>query len=114
MKFFPLWGLLPLMDILLTADLHSKLTWFRWLESQAEKYELIGIAGDFLDLFSSVDPKTHQSQPQYFCGGFRAKRKLRFVLGIMTESTISRTLVLRLRFRYQSCTGFPKPPFATI
>ena len=46
------------MDILLTADLHSTPRWFRWLESQAEKYELIGIAGDFLDLFSSVDPKT--------------------------------------------------------
>ncbi len=46
------------MGILLTADLHSKLTWFHWLESQADKYRLIGIAGDLLDLFSSVDPKS--------------------------------------------------------
>lgn len=46
------------MLVLLIADLHSKPRWFHWLESQAEKYQLIGIAGDLLDLFSPVDPKS--------------------------------------------------------
>ena len=64
------------MDILLTADLHSKLTWFRWLESQAEKYELIGIAGDFLDLFSSVDPKTQSIAATVFLRRLSGKTKV--------------------------------------
>jgi Icc-related predicted phosphoesterase len=64
------------MDILLTADLHSKLTWFGWLESQAEKYELIGIAGDLLDLFSSVDPKTQSIAATAFLRRLSGKTKV--------------------------------------
>ena len=64
------------MDILLTADLHSKPRWFRWLESQAEKYELIGIAGDLLDLFSSVDPKTQSIAATAFLRRLSSKTKV--------------------------------------
>jgi Icc-related predicted phosphoesterase len=42
------------MKVLLTADLHSNPDWFRWLEEEAGKYELIGIAGDLLDAFGKV------------------------------------------------------------
>jgi hypothetical protein len=42
------------MKVLLTADLHSNPGWFRWLEEEAGKYELICIAGDLLDAFSKV------------------------------------------------------------
>lgn len=64
------------MVLLLTADLHSKLRWFRWLESQAEKYELIGIAGDLLDLFSSVDPKTQSITATAFLRRLSSKTKV--------------------------------------
>ena len=42
------------MKILLTADLHCKEDWFRWLEEEASKYELVSIAGDLLNIFSKV------------------------------------------------------------
>jgi hypothetical protein len=61
------------MDILLTADLHSKSRWFRWLESQAE---LIGIAGDLWDLFSSVDPKTQSIAATSFLRRLSTKTKV--------------------------------------
>ena len=39
------------MKLLLTADLHFRLDWFRWLLEQAPNYDLICIAGDLLDMF---------------------------------------------------------------
>ena len=45
------------MKILLTADLHCKEDWFRWLEDEASKYELVSIAGDLLNIFSKVPIK---------------------------------------------------------
>ena len=42
------------MKVLLTADLHCNQGWFRWLEEEAGKYELICIAGDLLNIFSKV------------------------------------------------------------
>src|SRR4029077_9345729 len=39
------------MKILLTADLHYREEWFRWLSTRAGDYDLICIAGDLLDMF---------------------------------------------------------------
>ena len=39
------------MKILLTADLHYREHWFRWLLDRAADYDLICIAGDLLDMF---------------------------------------------------------------
>lgn len=39
------------MKALLTADLHNRRDWYRWLITQAENYDLICIAGDLLDAF---------------------------------------------------------------
>jgi hypothetical protein len=41
------------MKLLLTADLHFRLHWFRWLIEQAPSYDLVCIAGDLLDMFNA-------------------------------------------------------------
>jgi Icc-related predicted phosphoesterase len=41
------------MKLLVTADLHFRLQWFRWLIEQAPDFDLICIAGDLLDMFRS-------------------------------------------------------------
>jgi len=39
------------MRLLLTAELHYRLAWFKWLEAQAVHYDAIVICGDLLDVF---------------------------------------------------------------
>jgi metallophosphoesterase superfamily enzyme len=39
------------MKLLLTADFHYGLHWFRWLIEQAPSCDLVCIAGDLLDMF---------------------------------------------------------------
>jgi Calcineurin-like phosphoesterase len=39
------------MRLLLTAELHYRLAWFKWLEAQAIHYDAIAISGDLLDVF---------------------------------------------------------------
>ena len=39
------------MKVLLTADLHFRFDWFRWLIEQAPNYDLVCIVGDLLDMF---------------------------------------------------------------
>jgi predicted MPP superfamily phosphohydrolase len=41
------------MKLLITADLHYRLHWFRWLIEQAPDFDLVCIAGDLLDMFAS-------------------------------------------------------------
>jgi predicted MPP superfamily phosphohydrolase len=41
------------MRLLLTADLHFRVHWFRWLIEQAPSYDLVCIAGDLLDMFNA-------------------------------------------------------------
>jgi predicted MPP superfamily phosphohydrolase len=41
------------MKLLITADLHFRPHWFRWLIEQAPSFELVCIAGDLLDMFKS-------------------------------------------------------------
>jgi predicted MPP superfamily phosphohydrolase len=41
------------MKLLVTADLHFRLHWFRWLIEQAPDFDLVCIAGDLLDMFKS-------------------------------------------------------------
>jgi Calcineurin-like phosphoesterase len=43
----------PQMKSLLTADLHFRIDWFRWLIGQAPNYDLVCIAGDLLDMFDN-------------------------------------------------------------
>ena len=45
------------MKLLLTADLHYRLHWFRWLIEQAPSYDLVCIAGDLLDMFEVESTK---------------------------------------------------------
>jgi DNA repair exonuclease SbcCD nuclease subunit len=40
------------MKIFITADVHYRERWFRWLINRAKNYDLICIAGDLLDTFS--------------------------------------------------------------
>ena len=49
------------MKILITADLHYREHWFRWLIKQSEDYDLICIAGDLLDLFKG-EPRMEQAE----------------------------------------------------
>jgi predicted MPP superfamily phosphohydrolase len=39
------------MKLLIIADLHFRLHWFRWLIEQAPNFDLVCIAGDLLDMF---------------------------------------------------------------
>jgi len=48
------------MKLLITADLHYREHWFRWLLIRAGEYDLICIAGDLLDMFSGK-PKIVQA-----------------------------------------------------
>jgi hypothetical protein len=47
------------MRLLLTADLHCRLPWFKWLEAQALRYDAVVISGDLLDVFHK-EPLKHQ------------------------------------------------------
>src|ERR1700736_4021493 len=49
------------MKLLITADLHFRLHWFRWLIEQAQDFDLICVAGDLLDMFSS-ESRTAQAR----------------------------------------------------
>ena len=49
------------MKILITADLHLRNKWFAWLLAQAPYFDLIAIAGDLLDMFSST-PRLDQTR----------------------------------------------------
>jgi Icc-related predicted phosphoesterase len=51
------WFLMRQMKLLLTADLHFRVDWFRWLLEQAPNYDLICIAGDLLDMFDNKSPE---------------------------------------------------------
>jgi Icc-related predicted phosphoesterase len=54
------------MKLLLTADLHHRRAWFDWLLEQARDYDLIGIAGDLLDMFSGVPRPVQADDVQRF------------------------------------------------
>jgi Icc-related predicted phosphoesterase len=45
------------MKILLTSDLHLSLPWFEWLIAKGPAFDLVCVAGDFLDLFKEPKPK---------------------------------------------------------
>jgi len=49
------------MRLLLTAELHYRLSWFKWLQAQAVHYEAIAICGDLLDVFYK-EPLKRQAQ----------------------------------------------------
>lgn len=49
------------MKLLLTADLHFRIHWFRWLIEQAPSYDLVCIAGDLLEMFKS-ETRTEQAR----------------------------------------------------
>jgi predicted MPP superfamily phosphohydrolase len=41
------------MRLLLTADLHYRIHWFRWLIEKVPDFDLVCVAGDLLDMFRS-------------------------------------------------------------
>jgi Calcineurin-like phosphoesterase len=49
------------MKLLITADLHYRLHWFRWLIEEAPNFDLVCIAGDLLDMFKS-ETQTEQAR----------------------------------------------------
>ena len=49
------------MKLHITADLHFRLHWFRWLIEQAPTYDLVCISGDLLDMFKS-ETRTEQAR----------------------------------------------------
>ena len=49
------------MKILITADVHFRQHWFRWLIEEGASYDLICIAGDLLDMFGS-EPRIAQAR----------------------------------------------------
>lgn len=48
------------MKILITADLHYREHWFRWLIERGANYDLVCIAGDLLNMFND-EPRTEQA-----------------------------------------------------
>jgi predicted phosphodiesterase len=48
------------MKVLITADLHYREHWFRWLIERRADYDLICVAGDLLDMFDN-EPRTDQA-----------------------------------------------------
>jgi predicted phosphodiesterase len=46
--------------VLVTADLHFQKPWFEWIIQEAPRFEVILIAGDFLDMFKA-EPRTTQA-----------------------------------------------------
>lgn len=65
------------MKILITADLHYREHWFRWLTEQAANYDLICIAGDLLDMFNGL-PRMEQ-----------ASEVTRWIRELATETTVA-------------------------
>ena len=49
------------MKLHITADLHFRLHWFRWLIEQAPTYDLVCISADLLDMFKSETRTEHQT-----------------------------------------------------
>jgi predicted phosphodiesterase len=49
------------MKILITADLHYRERWFRWLIEQGANYDLVCMAGDLLDMFKG-EPRMEKAR----------------------------------------------------
>jgi Icc-related predicted phosphoesterase len=49
------------MKIFITADLHYREHWFRWLLSRASDFDLVCIAGNLLDMFRE-EPRMVQAR----------------------------------------------------
>jgi hypothetical protein len=52
------------MKILLTSALYLSLPWFEWLIAKGPAFNLVCIAGDFLDLFSKESKLKQVAQVQ--------------------------------------------------
>jgi predicted MPP superfamily phosphohydrolase len=88
------------MKVLLTADLHSNPAWFRWLEEEAEKYDLICIAGDLLDAFSKVVLGDQAAQVKGFLYRLAGKTCVAVCSGNHDETEIVPPLLLSAEPRY--------------
>jgi hypothetical protein len=60
------------MTIFITADLHYREHWFRWLLDRAADYDLLCIVGDLLDMFYR-EPRWHR--PGRSVDGFASWRR---------------------------------------
>jgi hypothetical protein len=88
------------MKVLLTADLHSNLDWFRWLEEEAGKYELVCIAGDLLDAFSKVVLGDQAAQAKGFLYRLAGKTSVAVCSGNHDETEIVPPSLLSAEPRY--------------
>lgn len=53
------------MKILLTADLHSRREWYRWLLDHARDSDLVCIAGDLMDMFLRLEAQASFLREQW-------------------------------------------------
>ena len=88
------------MKVLLTADLHSNPGWFRWLEEEAGKYDLICIAGDLLDAFSKVVLGDQAAQVKGFLYRLAGKTSVAVCSGNHDETEIVPPLLTGAEPRY--------------
>lgn len=64
------------MRLLLTADLRYRLSWFKWVETQAGQYDAITIAGDLLDVFNKESLPRQIKQATNWLRSLATKRKV--------------------------------------
>ena len=78
------------MKLLITADLHFRIHWFRWLIEQAPSYDLVCVAGDLLDMFKS---ETRLEQA----------RQVSSLIRLLADVVPRRTLFRKSRQRWPTC-----------
>jgi hypothetical protein len=61
------------MRLLLTADLRYRLSWFKWLDTQAGHYEAIALSGDLLDVFYKAPLKRQVQRTTNFLRSLASK-----------------------------------------
>src|ERR1700737_4582284 len=69
------------MRALLVADLKSDSNRLAWLDSQASRFDLTAIAGNFLDVFSPVPLRSQVSQAKSFLQSVALKTSVAFCSG---------------------------------
>jgi hypothetical protein len=69
------------MRALLVADLKGNAERLRWLEAQASQFDLVAIAGNFLDVFSSIPLKSQVAHAKSFLQTLRQKTCVAFCSG---------------------------------
>jgi Icc-related predicted phosphoesterase len=64
------------VKILITADIHYTLKQYDWLTRVAAQFDLVVLAGDLLDAFSTVDPRVQIAVVEKYLGRLAALTRL--------------------------------------